>query len=332
MNWSVTYRAKDGGQTIGVFEAESREALFKVLADNGITAMRVEIASGKHKRWGAGNRGSGSSHPSSPILHPLLRGLVAGVAVVALAFGVWYFLMRGTGNGERGTVEKPKKQSKIAVVTPAPVTTKPLEVKVEPHKVDPNARPTKVGEELNGYVMLPNGKMHRRRGIRTVEPGGVDRSHPAAIFDHSTDNEFAVILTLQPGESLIGGPIRHGKNYEEMFRKSLETPIIVSKDDPDDVQALKRAVLETRLAMKDALDRGEDIKKIVDEAYVEAQKLSLYKETLREQINEAVRNGDMTDDDLGDLVSAANKMLESKGIAPMKFGALTRARIRNLKK
>ena len=328
MNWSVTYRAKDGGQTVGVFEAESREALFKVLADKGITAIRVEVASGKPKRRGTGNRERGTGKESSVVL----KGVVAGVAVVALAFCVWYFLMRGTGNGEQGTVEKPKKQSKIAVVTPAPVTTKPLEVKVEPHKVDPNARPTKVGEELNGYVMLPNGKMHRRRGIRTVEPGGVDRSHPAAIFDHSTDNEFAVILTLQPGESLIGGPIRHGKNYEEMFRKSLETPIIVSKDDPDDVQSLKRAVLETRLAMKDALDRGEDIKKIVDDAYVEAQKLSLYKETLREQINEAVRNGDMTDDDLDDLVSAANKMLESKGIAPMKFGALTRARIRNLKK
>ena len=330
MNWSVTYRAKDGGQTVGVFEAESRDALFKVLADKGITAIRVEVASGKRRAMR--NQGSGLSHPPSPIPHPLFKGVVAGVAVAALAFCVWYFLMRGTGNGEQGTVEKPKKQSKIAVVTPAPVAPKPLEVIVEPPKVDPNARPTKAGEEVNGYVMLPNGKMHRRRGIRTVEPGGVDRSHPAAIFGHSTDNEFAVILTLQPGESLIGGPIRHGKNYEEMFRKSLETPIIVSKDDPDDVQALKRAVLETRLAMKDALDRGEDIKKIVDEAYVEAQKLSLYKETLREQINEAVRNGDMTDDDLDDLVSAANKMLESKGIAPMKFGALTRARIRNLKK
>ena len=328
MTWLVTYRGKDGEQKQLSLEAESRDSVFAELKKNGVSAIRIEQASGKvrsragHGRWRAG----------SLVSRHLIKGSIVGLAVIAVAVGAWYFITRGSEDVEPGKERKSKNSAKSVKVKPTPDAPVKVAPDPEPLKIDPNARPTKVGEEVNGYVMLPNGKMHRRRGIRTVEPGGVDRSHPAAIFDHSTDNEFAVILTLQPGESLIGGPIRHGKNYEEMFRKSLETPIIVSKDDPDDVQALKRAVIETRLAMKDALDRGEDIKKIVDEAYVEAQKLSLYKETLREQINEAVRNGDMTDDDLDDLVSAANKMLESKGIAPMKFGALTRARIRNLKK
>lgn len=320
MNWSVTYRAKDGGQIIDVFEAESREALFKVLADKGIIAIRIDQWTGKRPQI-------------KRVASKSTWGIVAGaVVVVALVLCAWQLLTSGASDSEQGTDENPKKQSRIAVATPGPVTPKPVEVKVASPKVDPNARPTKVGEELNGYVMLPNGKMHRRRGVRTVEPGGVDRSHPAAIFDHSTDNEFAVILTLQPGESLIGGPIRHGKNYEESFRESLKTPIIVNEDDSDEVKALKRAVIEARLQMKEALDRGEDIKKIIADSYEEAQKLAIYKDTLREQVNAASKEENMTDEELDDLITAANQMLEAKGIAPMKFGALTRARIRNLKK
>lgn len=262
---------------------------------------------------------------------------VAIAAIVVILAAVAFLAVRWrTGNVERGMEEKAQKipiardkAPKVHQATAKPPASPKVEV---PKPVDPNARPTKVGEELNGYVMLPNGKMHRRRGVRTVEPGGVDRSHPSAIFDHSTDNEFAVILTLKPGETLIGGPLRHSGNYRESFLESLKTPIIVNKDDPEDVQALKRAVIETRLQMKDALDRGEDIGKIVEESYVEAQKLSLYKDTLREQINEAFRNEDMTDQELDELIAAANRMLEDKGIAPMKFGALTRARLRNLRK
>ena len=42
MNWNVTYRAKDGKQTVDAFEAESRETLFRVLAAKGISPIRIE--------------------------------------------------------------------------------------------------------------------------------------------------------------------------------------------------------------------------------------------------------------------------------------------------
>lgn len=318
MSWSVRYRGKNGKQEQIVLESESRDGVFVVLRERGISAIRVEQIPGGAK---------GMQHHRSYV--GLVIALLSFFAI-AIAVATWLWFAH-VPKRQPDTEKRMVKPSNIAVAKPSHSTpAKPEEPSTE-GIVKPLA-PQTVGEVRDGYVLLPNGKMHRRRGIKTVEPGGVDRSHPAAIFDHSTDNEFAVILTLKPGESLIGGPMRHGGNYKESFLESLKTPIIVSKDDPEDIQALKRAVIEARLKMKAALDRGEDIGKIVEEAYVEAQKLSLYKDTLREQINEAVRNEDMTDEDLDDLITSANRMLEGKGIAPMKFGALTRARLRNLRK
>lgn len=250
-----------------------------------------------------------------------------GIIVVAVAIILWASIP----NKADTTVEK---DGEIFAVPPPSVR---IPRSVSAAAVSPTVSPKKdvrqkVGEERNGYVLLPSGRLHRRRGVRVVEPGGANRSHPAAIFEHTTDNEFAVILALRPGETLIGGPVRHGGNYEKAFRESLKTPIVVDENDPKDVQSLKCAVIETRFRMKEALDRGEDIEGIVQDAYVEAQKLALYKDALRKQVNEVACSEDMTDADIDDLVTAANRVLESRGIAPMKFGVLTRARIRNLKK
>lgn len=252
-----------------------------------------------------------------------------GIIVIATTIVLWGLMSDKADTTVEDTSIERGREISTEASPPIPLP-RPIHV-AEETVIKKNDR-QKVGEERNGYVLLPSGRLHRRRGIRVVKPGGTDRSHPAAIFEHTTDNEFAVILTLKPGETLVGGPMHHGDSYEEAFRESLKTPIVVGENDPEDVRSLKRAVIETRFRMKEALDRGEDIGRIVKDAYVEAQKLALYKDALREQVNEAVRSEDMTDADIDDLTTAVNRALESRGIAPMRFGALTRARIRNLKK
>ena len=315
MNWSVTYRAKDGGQTVEVFEAESREALFKELADKGITAIRIE--------QGASKRPQKKVSKSSP---KAAKGIIAGVVVVGLALAAWYFLMRGTGNGERVTVEKPKKQSKIAVATPAPVAhPKPAEEKIEPPKVDPNARPTKVGEVVNGYVLLPSGRMHKRTGVITnsVASRAKGAYH---IFDHASDNEIACYLSMKPGDTLVG-PARYTGRFKDRFLESIKTPIIVTEDDTPEQAQLKRDVIASRLQLKDALDRGEDIEQIMLDTRQELQDLARYKNELRKQFNELRRQEGTTEEDVDTLLEACNKMLEAKGIAPMKFGPITRRKL-----
>ena len=314
MNWSVTYRAKGGEQAVDVFEADSRESLFKLLSDRGITAIRIE--------QGASKRPQPRTQKKPP---KAARGIVAGVAVVALAIGAYYFLTTGRGNGEQEAAHQPKTPEKIAVATPDPAPPKPVEPKPEPTKVDPNARPTKVGEVVNGYVLLPSGRLHKRTGVITnsVASRAKGAYH---IFDHASDNEIACYLSMKPGDALVG-PARYTGRFKERFLESIKTPIIVTKDDTPEQAQLKRDVIATRLQLKDALDRGEDIEQIMIDTRRELQDLAKYKAELRTQFNELRRSECKTDEDVEHLLEACNKMLETKGIAPMKFGPITRRKL-----
>ena len=52
------------------------------------------------------------------------------------------------------------------------------------------------------------------------------------------------------------------------------------------------------------------------------------KQELKQQMHEMVKdNSEITTEEMEDLLDAANKMLDAKGIAPMTFGPLTRRKI-----
>ena len=313
MNWSVTYRTKDGGQVVEVLEAESREALFRVLSDKGISAIRIE--------QGVRKRPQAKAQNASPMA---VRGVVAGVVVVALAICTWHFLTGKSGGQE--SEDKLKKPSKIAEATPEPAKPKPVEIEVEPPKVDPNARPTKVGEVVNGYVLLPSGRMHRRTGVITNSPAMRPKGK-YAIFSRNSDNEIAAYLSMTPGDTLVGTP-RYNGRFEREFLKSLEEPILISEDDSPEQAELKKAVVAARIDLKEAYDRGEDIEQIMLDTRSELQAMMRYKNELRQEFNKLRKGEDITDQDVEDLFNACNQMLEEKGISPMKFGPITRRRMR----
>ena len=313
MNWIVTYRSDNGKQTQMTLEAESREAVFRELAKRGISAVRIEKF--------VGRRSGKREMPTRFIM----RGAVAGVTVVAIALCTWYFIASETGKVERKPEKRQRKTVPIAETISAPAKSAPVEEKAEPPKIDPNARPTKVGEVVNGYVMLPSGRLHRRTGVITnsVASRAKGSYH---IFDHASDNEIACYLSMKPGDALVG-PARYTGRFKERFLESLKTPIIVTEDDTPEQAQLKRDVIAARLQLKDALDRGEDIEQIMIDTRQELQDLARYKMELRKQFNELRRVEGTTEEDMDTLLEACNKMLESKGIAPMKFGPITRRKL-----
>ena len=63
----------------------------------------------------------------------------------------------------------------------------------------------------------------------------------------------------------------------------------------------------------------------------ELQDLMRYKMEIKSMFDEARLNACETEQDIDDLLSACNKMLESRGIAPMKFGLLTRRNLMSQK-
>ncbi len=187
--------------------------------------------------------------------------------------------------------------------------------------VDPNARPTKVGEVVNGYVMLPSGRIHKPTGVITNRVADYGKS-PYSIFEHRSDNEIASILMMKPGDTVVGTK-RYDKWFTKQFLKSLETPIIVSEDDEPWKADLKRSVIQAKLELKEAYDKGEDIDAIMTESRQQLQDLSRYKQTIK-QIYAQNKKECETQKDVEDLQEAVNKMLEQKGCAPMNFTPLTR--------
>lgn len=260
---------------------------------------------------------------------------VAILAIVAIFFAALVFFAAkwGTGSGEQGTkkdVVRTKRvmetKPQITLAAPAEAKVKPpIEKKVEPAKIDPNARPTKVGEVVNGYVLLPSGRLHKRQGVITNSVASRVKG-AYHIFNHASDNEIACYLSLKPGDALIG-PARYTGRFKERFLDSLKTPIIVMPDDTPAQAQLKRDVIAARLELKAALDRGEDIEQIMLDTRQELQDLARYKMELRKQFNELRRAEGATEKDVENLLVACNKMLESKGISPMKFGPITRRKL-----
>ena len=202
---------------------------------------------------------------------------------------------------------------------PAPKPQQPVEV-----KVDPNARPTKVGEVVNGYVMLPSGRIHKPTGVVTNRVADYGKSK-YSIFENRSDNEIAGILMANPGEAVVGTK-RYDKWFEKQFLKSIETPIEVSPDDEPWQADLKKLVMQARLELKEAHDKGEDIAAIMSESRQQLQDLSKYKQSVKQIYAQNVKEC-ATEQEVADLQKAVNVMLEEKGCAPMNFTPLTKMRL-----
>lgn len=316
MDWIVTYRGKSGSQEQMSLEAESREAVFKELAKRGLTAIRIEQANGKAKLRKAPPKGG--SKPSGAF-----KGAIAGLIVVIAAVGAWYFLTRGTGNGEQGTDDKPKKTAKIAEVKPATAApVKPVEPKEEKPKPLP---PQRIGETRDGKVLLPDGTLHTVKGVIT---SGVARvSLIDRTFKHDTDCMLAHLLTVEPGEGFVGDSESIYSGFEKEFLKTLKDPIEYDKNDSDYVKELKMGVQAMRQELLDLKANGESIEKVLMETRDQLQQLGLYRQELEEQVLKMSEDG-MSQQDYNDLITAANKMLEERGSKPLELPSTVKHAVR----
>ena len=254
----------------------------------------------------------------------IMRGAFAALAVVALAAGAWWWLARRAP--EPVAPEKPKRPTKAS----PPVVAKPTpQPKPKDYSALDNIQLRRLPEsETNN---LTEAQVKYWRMFHPWPPP--DKDQPKSkhgkyhIFETRADNEIAFVLATEPGTMVIGNR-SVGPDFENRFLKSLEKPIIVSKDDSEYEQNLKRAVIEAKLNLKDALDRGEDIGKIMDEARDELQKMARYRAQLEKEATVLLHRGAMGAADAEDVIKAVNKMLEDKGIAPIELNSMSRLAIK----
>lgn len=144
-----------------------------------------------------------------------------------------------------------------------------------------------------------------------------------AIFDHVSENEIACLLTIEPGTTLVGEPF-YGRHFTEDFMKSCETPIVVTEEDTPEQAELKRLMNETKIDLRQRMADGEDLGQILRETRQEYVRLAEYKQTLEHELNQLKKDDSLSMADIDDFVKAANKLLDAKGIAPIKMSPITR--------
>ena len=315
-SWKVIYRGKDGKPAEERFSAGSREEVFAVIKERGITAIRIEEC-----------KGDNSSRQTRSLVRPVAWAIIGLVVAVGAFLAVKFFFK----DAEIVSVDNNNKTKRIAEVAPS------LTSRYSPTEENLPKPPPKYKTKEERYFAETNGlnKMQIQRWkIAHMPPAGITNNTSQTeekpyyqIFDHTSENDIAGFLTMEPGETLVGTP-SYERWFVKDFLKSLETPIIVTKDDTPEQAALKREMIEVKIDLKARHDAGEDIAAIMTATHEEYQRLAEYKDTIWELLREARREPNATEQDIEDFITAANVQLEAKGIAPIELGPVTRHMLR----
>ena len=328
MTYEISYRNKDGKIEQMQLDASDRSAVFAELSKRGITAIRIEEATGKKKPRKPANSKGGKS----PAIG---KGIVAGAVVVAAAVGAWYFLLPKT---ETPVENKEKKPATIAATAPSlPTPAKVTEEKPKPEPVQ--------------MVTNRHGKVVQRKKPETyVDAAGVERYvkgngrvplknpekylvksvvHPNAYpdFKHDCENEIANLLTIESG-GMIFGDREYDKRFEQDFVQALMEPVEITEEDSEEDRRIKENVEAVKHELAERIKQGENLGDILTAEREEIRRLAQYKQQMEELFHEQLSTGEIqTEQDLDDFCKAVNTMLESKGIEPFKISGLMRRRL-----
>ena len=260
-----------------------------------------------------------SSRPDGRDRKPgLRRGLLAGVIVVALgSAALWFF----TSQPQTSNSKPRTSTSLIKEVTPAlpPKSAKQLEKEAHPGMVKVRGKWYPEYNEKGGKIWVTKNWIRYQTPHVITNTSNLTRMSPASkLFDNQADRDIANLLTIPLGTTVIGN-WEFTDSFTRQFLKSIETPIIVTKDDDEWAAELKRAVNQTKIELKARYDAGEDIAKIMTETREEMQKLGIYKMELERTIKDSIREAKGDKEQIKDVYDAANKMLAERGIEPLKM-------------
>ena len=311
MTFSVTYRAKDGKPAIETFEADNREALFKILAGRGISATRVEAGVKETPKHG------------TALGWTSIR--IAAIVVVVIAFIVCvilavrnYFSVK---DGDSGT--KNKTSGWIADVTPTQPNQQPVadSQTQAPQSADEN-EPVK--SEFDDGRVLQSAKTN---GMYIVEmytmPDGKKlkkyRYSTPSIWHSNTDQLLHMALSTPPGVTLPPIPYTRGTATKD-FYDSLNVPIVINDDDSDEVREAKERVIEARETVKQLLSEGYTFEDIMADFEQQNAKDAELRLEVSERIEEIKREGDI--DMAREYMQKANEFLRNAGITEVRDRSL----------
>ena len=322
MIFTVTHRTSQGSLKLDNFKAASRSELMSELKSKGIAPVSIRVCEDKHDRSGK----FGSEREEKRNILPLI--IVLGITIICLATGLVMML------GKKDVSQKPP----APAIAPKPLQ-KPL-AKPQAAVTNVVAAKTLTLEELHFAETNGMSKGRLKLWLRKHDKGPVYTNGANRVktleertFRHGAEVHIAGLLRLEPGSSLLGdSSLMYGKAFMKSFKKSLEEPIIISEEDSDEVKELKKAVIQTKEELKHRMNAGEDICKIMRDTRDDLKKIGLYRDELNRQLIDLGKDGQYSEQDMQDFVSAANQMLSERGAKPLTMPRVLMYKFEKMKK
>ena len=237
--------------------------------------------------------------------------IAGAVVVLGAAVAAWWPWPTGESAGE---TPPPQTRQRIREVTPAAA---PKAAEVKPKDPPGYWNGKKISNSNRPPWMSPYHRVVDYGPIHTNKP--LESAMPLykKVFEDETDQCIASVLLVEPGQFMLTDGTGEYADFDANFIDSLKVPIIVQADDPEEVKQLKRAVIETKAELKARYDKGENLQKIMEDTHRELRELGLYKEEIRQQVDQLCKKRLFTEADVDDCIAAANKMLEERGSEPL---------------
>lgn len=284
-----------------------------------------------------GSNGRGE-RPQSKSQQPKKRpqGLllaVCGLAVFACVCVVAWVMSGGEKPSQK--TDEPRKEKKTTPVVAS--DTKPTKEAAQDES--PGVRTNRWGEvvkrikpetyvDARGVLRYKNGNARVPNPDDFKNPIRIERSTGLPHFNHPVEDEIATLISVAPGETLVGEISYRG--FDKDFVNSLLEKIEFSEDDSEYDREIKQGVIEVKKDLAARIKNGEDLVQILKDARSELMRSAEYKNQIGDLVHEQLLDPNVSDEELKDSIAAANKLLESKGIAPIKETKFLRARERVL--
>ena len=249
---------------------------------------------------------------------------VISVLALAAVAGIIVWLCQSGPEAESNS--HAASRGKIKEVTPAKARTTAATNTANATSAKPKKEwdVSKMSPTMRRAYLRSQNKVKAAFHVGSNEPGA-----PKRLFDHPSEVILENLVTVPLGGRIYG--LQTPPNLEEDFLKSLETPIIIDKDDTPEDAERKRNMRQLKIEIKARLDNGEKLADIVNEECKRINQIA----TLREEglilVSEAAAT-EGTREDVQALIDAVNVKLKEKGAEPLRMSKLMEVRIRRREK
>lgn len=139
--------------------------------------------------------------------------------------------------------------------------------------------------------------------LPVLPPPPLQKSH----FTEASDQVISMVINTEDAIA----PVPLGPNFDNEFKKSLATKIVINDDDPEDVKEAKRNVIAVRKELKALIAEGKSPREALEAHRAEINKIY---EARAMVVQEAVALRDKEgEESAAEFLKLANDYLESKG-------------------